>query len=60
MALETTVVGSYPKFPKLVGDEFDVRWLVSPGENLDAAWSGKGGLAGLQREATRWALLQQG
>jgi len=57
--LKTTVIGSYPRYPKLVGDNFKVEWLVSPGDNLDKAWKDKENLKQLQDEATRWAVKDQ-
>ncbi len=57
--IKTTVIGSYPKYPKLIGKDFDVRWLVSPGESLDRGWRDKENLEDLQQEAIRWAVREQ-
>jgi len=57
--LKTTVIGSYPKYPKLMSNEFDVRWLVSPGENLDKGWKNKENLKQIQDDAVRWAVKEQ-
>lgn len=57
--LKTTVIGSYPKYPKLVSEDFKVEWLVSPGDNLDKGWSSKKDLKELQDEAVRWAVKEQ-
>ena len=57
--LKTTVIGSYPKYPLLVGSDFDVQWLVAPGKNLDKAWKDKKNLVQLQNEAVVWAIAEQ-
>lgn len=57
--LKTTVIGSYPKYPPLVNGEFDVRWLISPGNNLDKGWRNKENLEKLQNKAIRWAVKEQ-
>lgn len=57
--LKTTVIGSYPKYPPLIKGEFNVRWLVSPGDNLDSGWKDKENLEKLQNEAIKWAVKEQ-
>lgn len=57
--IKTTVIGSYPKYPPLIDKNFDIRWLVSPGENLDKGWKSKKNLEELQQEAIRWAVQEQ-
>lgn len=57
--LTTTVIGSYPKYPLLAGKDFNVRWLVSPGDNLDRAWKNSEHLKQLQDDAVRWAVTEQ-
>ncbi|MBI2130186.1 hypothetical protein HYU10_00275 [Candidatus Woesearchaeota archaeon] len=57
--IKTTVIGSYPKYPRLIGKDFDVKWLVSPGNNLDRGWQGRENLEELQHEAVRWAVKEQ-
>ncbi len=59
MAIKTTVIGSYPRYPKLLSEDFDTRWLVVPEDNLDKAWKDKSNLQQVQEEATRWAVRQQ-
>ena len=53
------MIGSYPKYPKLVDENFDQKWLVSPGENLDKSWENKENLKELQQEAIQWAVKEQ-
>ncbi|MBM3228931.1 cobalamin-independent methionine synthase II family protein [Candidatus Parvarchaeota archaeon] len=57
--LETTVVGSYPRYPKLLNRDFDARWLVVPSTNLDLGWKGKENVGSLQDEAVRWVAREQ-
>ncbi|PIN76888.1 hypothetical protein COV17_00575 [Candidatus Woesearchaeota archaeon CG10_big_fil_rev_8_21_14_0_10_36_11] len=57
--IKTTVIGSYPKYPRIIGENFDTKWLVSPGENLDKGWKSKENLEELQQEAIRWAVKEQ-
>ncbi len=57
--IKTTVIGSYPKYPRLIGEDFDTKWLVSPGNNLDEIWKNKDNLEEIQKEAICWAVSEQ-
>lgn len=57
--IQTTVIGSYPKYPKLIGKDFDTKWLVVPENNLDSGWKDRQNLESLQKEAIRWAVREQ-
>lgn len=57
--IQTTVIGSYPKYSKLIGKDFNTKWLVVPENNLDAGWKDKQNLESLQKEAIRWAVREQ-
>ncbi len=57
--IQTTVIGSYPKYPQLIGKDFDTKWLVVPENNLDSGWKDKENLESLQKEAIRWAVKEQ-
>ncbi len=57
--IQTTVIGSYPKYPLLIGKDFDTKWLVVPENNLDSGWKDKDNLESLQKEAIRWAVREQ-
>ncbi|HLD73170.1 MAG TPA: cobalamin-independent methionine synthase II family protein [Candidatus Nanoarchaeia archaeon] len=57
--IQTTVIGSYPKYPPLIGKDFDTKWLVVPENNLDSGWKDKDNLESLQKEAIRWAVREQ-
>ena len=39
--IQTTVIGSYPRYPQLIGTDFNTRWLVVPEDNLDKGWKDK-------------------
>lgn len=57
--IQTTVIGSYPKYPKLIGKDFNTKWLVVPENNLDKGWEDKENLKNLQEEAICWAVKEQ-
>ncbi|OIO65256.1 hypothetical protein AUJ68_03755 [Candidatus Woesearchaeota archaeon CG1_02_57_44] len=57
--LNVSVIGSYPKYHKLLPKDFDPVWLTRPGENLDRAWKNREDLEPLFQEAIRWAVKEQ-
>ena len=57
--IQTTVIGSYPRYPGLIGNDFNTKWLVVPEDNLDKGWKDKKNLKRLQEEAIRWVVKEQ-
>ena len=54
--IKTSVIGSYPRYPKLVGTDFNPRWLLVSESKED--WI-KNKTKELQDEAVRWAIKEQ-
>jgi len=54
--IKTSVIGSYPKYPKLVGEDFNPRWLLVSEYKED--WI-KNKTKELYDEAVRWAIKEQ-
>ncbi|MBI2147333.1 cobalamin-independent methionine synthase II family protein [Candidatus Woesearchaeota archaeon] len=54
--IKTSVIGSYPRCPKLVGADFNPRWLLVSESKED--WI-KNKTKELQDEAVRWAIKEQ-
>jgi len=57
--IHTTVIGSYPRYPKLVGTGFNPRWLLLSGNNVDWANKERLQITELQDQAVRWAVKEQ-
>ena len=57
--LLTSVIGSYPRDPRLVGADFNPRWLLISSNKV--GWENKENLnlKTLQDEAIRWAVKEQ-
>ena len=54
--IKTSVIGSYPRYPKLIGSDFNPRWLLMS-ENNDRWMQKKEKI--LFDEATEWAVEEQ-
>src|SRR3989344_6381544 len=54
--IKTSVIGSYPRYPKLAGADFNPRWLLVSENRED--WI-KNKTKDLQDEAVRWAVREQ-
>ena len=51
--IKTSVIGSYPRYPQVVGTDFNPRWLLISESKED--WI-KNKTKELQDEAVRWAI----
>lgn len=56
--IKTSVIGSYPRYPALVGPNFNPRWLLISGNNV--RWQEKNeNIKSRQDEAVQWAVIEQ-